>query len=93
MSADAAFTPAKRVLAQPVPDGLVVLNLETEAYYRLDASGANMWQLLSQEKPLDEIADLISQQFGAEKSLVLIDIAQLAEGLCAAGLMRQKECS
>ena len=37
----------RRVQSQPVPDGLVLLDLDTLAVLELDRSGAAMWEALT----------------------------------------------
>lgn len=81
--------PAPGVLFQPVPDGAVLLDTRSEAYFGLNAVGARIWQLLP---PATETADELCAALraaypDAAAETVRADVAALLRALRDAGLV------
>ncbi len=87
MSAEAGLKPARRVLVQPVEDGLTLLNLETGQYYQLEGAGAVIWELLRDTGSPDIAATSLTGRYGIDLDTATRDVAGLAASLEAAGLM------
>lgn len=75
------------VLFRAFGDDAVLLNLETEEYYSLNGTGAEIWQMLSQGMTIDETCARISEEFGVPDATVRADILALVADLRAANLV------
>jgi hypothetical protein len=89
VNAGRRLRPARRVLVQPVGDGLTVLNLDTGQYYELEGTAATMWELLCDTESPAAAANILANRFGADPDRVARDMADFVSSLEAAGLMLQ----
>ena len=70
-----------QVVAREVGEEVVILNLDTGAYFGLDRVGARIWHHLSEGNALNEICDLMAEEFGAPREDLERDILELANDL------------
>ena len=87
MSMQRRFKPARRVLVQPVADGLTLLNLDTGQYYELESVAAAMWELMCDDGSPADAATSLASRFGADPDRVARDMDDFVSSLEAAGLM------
>ena len=76
------------IIFKAVGEEMVLLDLQRGVYYGLDAVGARVWELLSQEVPPADIAERIAGEYDVERATVERDIAALLEQLLEKGLIR-----
>ena len=74
------------VAHERLDDEVVVINLETGAYYALDGASADCWTLLSRRLPVAAAADLIAERYGVDDRVVRDDVGALAAELVREGL-------
>jgi hypothetical protein len=70
-------------------DGGVVVHTRTKRYYSLNLTGARIWGLLEDSGDPALAATTIAAEYGISDEQATQAIAQLTEGLTAAGLMRR----
>jgi len=87
MSSGSRWKCSEEAISQKVDDETVIMDLGSECYYGLNGTGTRIWDLLSQEKSLDEIVTIICEEFRQPEDIVAIDVAELIEGLTEAGLI------
>lgn len=78
---------AVSVVHQALADELVLLDLETERYYSLDAVGARAWALMDGRHRVCEIAAALHAEFDAPPERIAADLHTLLAELHAAGLI------
>lgn len=77
------------VLVQRLPgEGLVFLNLASEEYHGLDATGAVMWTALTETGRLDMAHERLCKEFDAEPEVLRRDLEALVRRLVGRGLLR-----
>lgn len=57
------FRAGQDALAATLPDGAVLLNLRTNRYHSLNATGTRVWQLLLEGKCEDEIVHAMTSEY------------------------------
>ncbi|HMB54041.1 MAG TPA: PqqD family protein [Thermoanaerobaculia bacterium] len=65
----------------------VILNLETEHYFTLDAVGTRMWKLLDEHGELAKVVELLLVEYEVEREVVERDLAGLVGELVGEGLL------
>ena len=83
------FTPSPHVLTRWVGEELVLLHQITEMYFGLDPVGASMWDGLSTQTPLGEVATSLSERYEATHQQIRADLDGLARKLVDADLLEQ----
>ena len=77
-----------RVLHQEVGGEAVLLDLESEQYFGLNAVGLRIWQLLQhQDDPL-RVLEGLAAEFDAPPEIIVRDLQDLISELADAGLVR-----
>ena len=64
-----------------------ILNLKNGVYYGLDPVGARVWQLLQEPRTVNEIRDVLLDEFDVESARCEQDLLALLEKLAAEGLI------
>lgn len=92
------LTPATRVcpkdeeIAADILDGeAIIINLATGSYYAMNDVGALVWRAIEQHCSLDEITRRVVDGYDVALDRARADVASLAEGLMAAGVIRISE--
>ena len=83
---DKVSIPAQ-VMARPVGDETVILDLASGTYYGLDPVGARMWQLMSEGNSLNSVCDSMLGEYEVTREALEGDIRRLTEELQAKGLV------
>jgi hypothetical protein len=65
----------------------VILNLETEHYFTLDAVGTRMWKLLEEYGELGKVVEVLLVEYEVERRVVERDLAALVGELVGEGLL------
>lgn len=86
-SASRALAPSPSVLFQEIEGETVLLDLEREHYYSLDAVGSRIWQLLAEHGDVDKLVSAMLTEFDVDEATLRRDVAELLERLKAEGLI------
>lgn len=65
------------ILARQVGDEVIILDLESGAYFGLDQVGARVWQLVVEGQSPDAICNVLIAEFDAPRSQVTSDCKRL----------------
>ena len=66
-----------------VEDEVVLLQSETQDFYHLNNTGADLWRWLSEPKKMSELTCLLSQKYGAPPERFQEDVREgLGERVC-----------
>ena len=71
------------LMAQPVDDDLVILNLATNNYIALDAIGRRVWELLATPQRVDDLCMQLNLEFDATSERIAVDVIRFLEELAA----------
>jgi hypothetical protein len=75
------------VLVQQVGGEIVLLNLESEAYFGLDEVGARMMNLLNEGNSPAEVVDKLLQEYEVDRETLTQDLLALVEECLTHGLL------
>ena len=80
----------RRVQSQPVPDGLVLLDLDSLAMLELDAPGAAMWEALAAAPEpataMEHAITVLLARYDVDRPTLEADLGRFVEELVEAGL-------
>lgn len=79
---------SKDVLAQELAGETVLLDLNSENYFGLDAVGTRVWQLLNDGQDESGMIDILLDEYEVEREVLERDLAELLDRLNAAGLIK-----
>lgn len=79
------------VISQEVSGETVLLDLESECYYGLDAVGTRIWQLIRDNGELRTIYDTLLDEYDVEPSRLQSDLEALIADACARGLIMLRD--
>jgi hypothetical protein len=85
---DGLWEAMPEVVSREVGGELVLLDLDTQHYFRLNEVGARTWQLLTGERTLAATAAILAAEFEVEPAIARRDAERLIGELRAAGLLR-----
>jgi len=77
----------KHVLVRHLDGESVMLNLETEKYFGLDATGTRMWQLVTAAPSVDAAYAQLLEEFEVEPDLLRANLTELLSRLLENGLL------
>jgi Coenzyme PQQ synthesis protein D (PqqD) len=69
------------VVCESIDDEVVIINLETGAYYSLQDPAADLWSLLESPASEDDIVEAVCDGYGADPSQVRLEVARFLEEL------------
>ena len=93
MSPDPVPTAPARVRQHPqvvsnrLGDAGVLVNLQTNRIFELNATGLRVWELIGDGLALAEIGERLSREFSAAPELVSDDVGRLVRALQGEGLL------
>jgi hypothetical protein len=67
---------------------IVILNLSDGVYYGLDAVGARIWELLKEPRSVQEIRDIIIQEYDVNSDRCTNDLVSLLSEMASRSLIR-----
>jgi Coenzyme PQQ synthesis protein D (PqqD) len=73
---------------QMVDGRVVMLELDSEHYFRLDAVGSRMWELLSTDGDVDAAYARLLEEYEVDGDVLRTDLEDFVERLIAKGLLR-----
>jgi hypothetical protein len=76
------------VLFQEVSGETVLLDLDSEQYFGLDAVGTRVWQLIGEGATSDAVVDTLLEEYEVDRATLAADVAELLDRLAEAGLIR-----
>jgi len=76
------------VLVRVLGDESVLLNLETESYFGLDAVGTRMWNAIATAPNLAAALAQLADEYEVERAELHRDLSALVRELAGAGLVR-----
>lgn len=76
------------VLYQEIGDEIVLLDLQSNQYYGLDAVGAEVWRLLAEISEPGVVAERMKEIYDADPAQIQNDVQVLVSELVHAGLLR-----
>ena len=79
---------SKDVLAQELAGETVLLDLNSENYFGLDAVGTRIWQLLNEGQDEPGMIDILLDEYEVEREVLETDVAELLDRLNEAGLIK-----
>jgi Coenzyme PQQ synthesis protein D (PqqD) len=82
------FTIAPGVREASSEDGAVLLDIEQGICFSLNPVGLRIWELLKQQRSLDEIADALGREFPVSRSQLLSDATEFLAALESKHLIR-----
>lgn len=78
---------SEQVLAQEVAGETVLLNLQSECYFSLDAVGTRVWQLLGANLELQAIYNTLLEEYEVEPPRLRADLEALIHSASESGLI------
>lgn len=83
----AHYKPVDRVVSTRVEGGgRVLLRLEDSTYFNLNETGAHIWELLTDGRSLDAMADSLTETFEISRGSALVEVERFLETLVEAGM-------
>ena len=75
------------VIYRDVSGEVVLLNLQSGVYYGLDSVGSRMWQLLMEQRPLDDVCAVMLDEYDVPADVLRADLSKLVDELSSKGLV------
>jgi len=75
------------VIYRDVSGEIVLLNLQSGVYYGLDPVGSRMWQLLMEQRPLDDVYSVMLEEYDVVAEVLRADLSRLVDELSSEGLV------
>ena len=80
-----------RVISEEVAGETVILDLESECYFGLDAVGTRIWQLIQEHGDLQRIYDTLLEEYEVGEAQLLSDLETLLADASGRGLITLRE--
>jgi hypothetical protein len=77
----------ERITWRKLRDELVLMHLDTGAYYSLNETGIIIWQGIADGRPYEEIIARITEEFEVDRETVVRDFERLVNELADQGLV------
>ena len=77
-----------RILCKDLGDEAILLDLETETYFGLNASGSRLWKLLTTASTIRDAFKVMIEEYDVPPDELLSDMGALIEDLVGRGLLR-----
>ena len=81
----------KSITWRKLKDELVLMHLDTGAYYSLNETGVLIWQGIIDDRPHDEIVNDIGALFEADRETIVRDFERIVNELADQGLVELVE--
>lgn len=75
------------VIYRELSGEIVLLNLQSGVYYGLDAVGSRIWQLLAQQRKLEDVCAIMLDEFEVPADVLRADVTRLLGELSDKGLV------
>jgi hypothetical protein len=87
-SVDERASAAPQVLCRDLGDEAVLLDLATETYFGLNATGTRLWRLLTGGATIRDALATLASEFDVDTETVDRDMTELLDELVERGLLR-----
>lgn len=87
MNLDQTISVSPTVISQEVAGETVLLDLESECYFGLDAVGTRIWQLIGEHGDLRRIFSTLLEEYEVEEAQLLEDLKALITDARGRGLV------
>ena len=91
MNLNQTISLSPQVISQEVAGETVILDLESECYFGLDAVGTRIWQLIQEHGDLHRIYDTLLDEYEVEEAQLLKDLEILITDARGRGLISLQE--
>jgi len=81
MDLNKKITFADTVFAQEVDGEMVLLDMNSENYFGLDEVGTAIWQAMGKDKSLQEVLDILLQEYEVESNILEKDLIRFVNQL------------
>jgi len=81
------ITVSHEVLFQELDNEAIMLNLRDDAYSRLDAIGARLWQLFTELGGVEPVVAQMLAEYAVDEARLRQDLATLLDQMSAAGVL------
>ncbi len=78
----------KTILSTNIDEDLGLMNIDKGYYYTLNDIGKSIWNLLTEEKKIEEIINLLMKDYNVPYEVCSKDVFELIEVLEANGLVK-----
>lgn len=76
------------VFAQEVDDEMVLLDMNSENYFGLDAVGTDIWQVMQKQENLEKVLEVLIEQYDVEEKILKKDLLLFVQQLEESGLIK-----
>jgi len=91
MDLNSKITFADTVFAQEVDGEMVLLDMNSENYFGLDAVGTDIWQAMQDSASLADVLAVLLEQYDVEEEVLKKDLLGFVEKLQESGLIKVEE--
>jgi len=91
ISTSSVVVAAKDQVSSDLGEEVVILDLKQGVYYGLDAVGARIWNLIQEPRAVNEIRDVLLDEYEVEPERCERDLLTLLEELVAENLVRVRD--
>ena len=88
VSLDGRAFATPRVLCKDLGDEAILLDLETETYYGLNAAGSRLWNLLTTAPTIRDALEVMIEEYDVAPEELKRDMDALIDELLQRGLLR-----
>jgi hypothetical protein len=90
ISLDTIVVATQKQVSTNLEDEAVILHLEKGVYYGLNPVGSRIWNLLQEPRTVNDIRDIILQEYEVESQRCEHDLLRLLQELSDQGLIEVK---
>ena len=76
------------VVFRHLDDEAVLLNLKSGTYFGLNELGARIWALLGERRALEDVLEILADEYDAARPVLERDLLDLTQELCEKGLLQ-----
>ena len=88
MNLDQKITFADTVFAQEVDGEMVLLDMQSENYFGLDAVGTDIWQAMQENANLNDVFVILLEQYDVKEDILKKDLLAFTASLEKSGLVK-----
>lgn len=76
-----------QIIERVVAGEALLINLANGDYYSLDSVGTKIWENIDGTRTVEDLANLVLDEYNADKEQVVADVLRLVEQLANEGLL------
>jgi hypothetical protein len=81
------FSASPDVIGQQLDQSIVLINLQTDHFFELNATGARLWELLISGNTLDQAAEQLCREFDVDPPTVVSEMQSVVDSLISSALL------